>query len=1426
MAEIYVEGSDLKANENEEEDEEEDMDFNPFLKGTPSPEASSSLSSEVEGLEEGVKEVRSGEVRNYDVGDVTHEEEVVMASGVEVGSGKEGESGEDRRGKRRKLGFGSNVEDGNEREKESGVSKVVLDVDDDEDAICKRTRARYSLASFTLDELEMFLQESDDEDDLPNVDDEVEYRKFLAAVLLGGDGDGQANEENENVDDDDEDNDADFEIELEELLDSDVDNGARDEGQRVEYERGGRRPETRQKKRQKASAQYKKKLLEQSKRPLRPLLPVLPNGFAPPFSAVNEKALAPKPAPSYASSAEDGGKINGFTPQQINQLHCLIHEHIQLLIQVFSLCILDSSRQHLSSQVQGLIFEMLHKRDNVIACKRVPYPGNCFCPPYMCSSVADELPNIRPGQCTYESPPVLNLQMSVSQNAPVPQRRDEHACNEQTSSSQIAGSSWSPYINGPIVSILDVAPLNLVGRYMDDVYNAVREYRQRFLNSSSETWNEKEPLFYLPHSPLLGEANEVMRGNVPLAANRVTSSTGQQPPKKTLAASIVESTKKQSVALVPKDISKLAQRFFPLFNPVLFPHKPPPAAVANRVLFTDSEDELLALGIMEYNTDWKAIQQRFLPCKSKHQIFVRQKNRCSSKAPENPIKAVRRMKTSPLTTEETERIQEGLRVYKLDWLSVWKFVVPHRDPSLLPRQLRIALGTQKSYKQDAAKKEKRRISEARKRSRTTELSNWKPASDKEDNQADRTGKGNSSGDDCVDNVNEAYVHQAFLSDWRPGSSGLISSDTISREDQNTREHPNNCRPGEPQLWIDNMNGLPYGSSSHHYPLAHAKPSPNTMVPNYQISNMSVSISKPQIHLRPYRSRKTDGVHLVRLAPDLPPVNLPRSVRVISQTAFERNQCGSSIKVSTSGIRTGDAGKNNVAAQLPHIGNLRTPSSVDSIRDKTNQAADHVTDSHPEQSAIVHNVCTAEERGTDSDLQMHPLLFQAPEGGCLPYLPLSCSSGTSSSFSFFSGNQPQLNLSLFHNPLQANHVVDGFNKSSKSKDSTSASCSIDFHPLLQRTDEENNNLVMACSNPNQFVCLSGESAQFQNHFGAVQNKSFVNHIPIAVDPKHSSSNEKANDLDLDIHLSSNSAKEVSERSRDVGANNQPRSTTSEPKSGRRMETCKINSPRDQHNEHPTVHSNLVSGADASPVQSNNVSTCNMDDVGDQSHPEIVMEQEELSDSDEEIEENVDFECEEMADSDGEEGAGCEPVAEVQDKDAQSFAMEEVTNAEDYGDQQWKLRSPVHSRGKPSILRKGSPLLNLSLTSLGKETASSSWLSLDSRAAVDSPRMKTLHEKGAINDSPAAKNLSPCRPNRLCKKTTPITKVETQKNVSDMAQQLSLGPLAVSTLRKPRKRMCRTNTNLGTRTVAENGGTNTKFGTGTATENGGLDQDKFG
>lgn len=99
---------------------------------------------------------------------------------------------------------------------------------------------------------------------------------------------------------------------------------------------------------------------------------------------------------------------------------------------------------------------------------------------------------------------------------------------------------------------------------------------------------EKEPLFPCFIS---SATNEVSSGTTSATDNVVSISPGQQQPKKTLAAMLVESTMKQSIASVPKEIAELTQKFLPMFNPVFFPHKPPPPAVVNRVLFTDSEDE-------------------------------------------------------------------------------------------------------------------------------------------------------------------------------------------------------------------------------------------------------------------------------------------------------------------------------------------------------------------------------------------------------------------------------------------------------------------------------------------------------------------------------------------------------------------------------------------------------------------------------------------------------------------------------------------------------------------------------------------------------------------------------------------------------------------------------------------------------------------
>ncbi|KAM7260154.1 hypothetical protein ACFE04_015895 [Oxalis oulophora] len=429
--------NDVDEDDEEEEEEEEDVDFNPFLKGTPSPEASSSLSSEIEETELDVIDdnvenndvcnntatsLELNEAEGYIVRDSDHgEEDVVMqclnkegeCENIDIesaGGDKENES----------------IVDGNNH-----VMHTDEDDEDDEDLICRRTRARYSLASFSLEELETFLQ--DDDDYLQNADEEQEYKKFLAAFLQGKDGDELATEEqNENEDDDDED----FEIELEELLDSDNEEATTSKIHE-ELAKSGRRPQTRQNRHDKTPSLSKRKLLEQPKKPLRPLIPILPNGLVPPpfLNSAEINHSFPAPAP------QDGLNI-GFTPNQIGQLHSLIHEHVQLLIQIYSLSILDPARNQIASQTQGLLVEMLGKCNQTKAYRTEPHPSVCFQPPYTCSSVP------------INSPP--NIQV--------------HALEGQMDSIRsVNGSSWVPFVDGPLFSVLDVAPLSMVGRYMDDV---------------------------------------------------------------------------------------------------------------------------------------------------------------------------------------------------------------------------------------------------------------------------------------------------------------------------------------------------------------------------------------------------------------------------------------------------------------------------------------------------------------------------------------------------------------------------------------------------------------------------------------------------------------------------------------------------------------------------------------------------------------------------------------------------------------------------------------------------------------------------------------------------------------------------------------------------------------------------------------------
>ncbi|XP_047955010.1 uncharacterized protein LOC125201119 [Salvia hispanica] len=1178
----------------EEEDEDEDADFNPFLKETNSMEASSSLSSEVEDLdldvadskgkqcaavgnESGKHRDTSGDVENCDE-NVMH---AVFSSGKEVGKNLD-------------LIYSSTTEqdstlvnqsgNGSLFDKESGLTRQV-DVDsatdsrkfmvdvDAEGAICMRTRARYSLASFTLDELETFLQETDDEDDLQNVDDEEEYRKFLAAVLRGEDS--QNLQENANVDDEDEENDADFELELEEALES--------EPEEVEERRTTRRNRS-----QKASIEHSKRLAGQLSRPLRPLLP---------FASIESLSTAEGRhlTPNFSSShmpPVNNGYTYGFTPHQIGQLHCLIHEHIQLLIQVFSLSVLEPGKSHIASEVKELAVQMVQKRDQALAWRTVPYPSFCFFPPYIHPSVLDGNQNMLPS---------TDGNKIAQQNLPCGSNRELDS-DEQAGSSQIPEyHSWVPYVCGPVLSVTDVAPLKLVENYIDDVSSAVRAYERHQIERGFETPGQKEPLFPLrnslcsPESVGQGEMDE----NTPLDSNKAPSpSASHRLPKKNMATTLLERAKNQPVAPVPKEIARLAQRFWSLFNPALYPHKPAPASLTTRVLFTDAEDELLALGLMEYNTDWKAIQQRFLPCKSRHQIFVRQKNRASSKAPENPIKSVRRIKNAPLTLEEIARIELGLKKFKLDFMSIWRFFLPYRDPSLLPRQWRIATGTQKSYKSDANKKAKRRLYESKRKSSKPSPSSWHSSSEKEGDSSDNAAEETNSGDNHIDKEDEAYVHEAFLADWMPENhaSSSFPSGLLSQEISQAKDKPG-YRDIQP--------------------------------PMYSKSALASRPSTSEIVMRPYRARKPNNARLVKLAPGLPPVNLPPSVRIMSQSAFKNSQAITSAKDSANIMKNAGLMPKNRTLHAGSNMQVGVGSSVQSGVTRNNHVNVTIKNQQRNLSDVATNKLTV-ERG-DTDLQMHPLLFQAPQDCQLPYYPSSPS--TSSSFSFFPGNQPQLSLSLFHNPRHIRDAVNFLSKSSKPPEKNAAPSGVDFHPLLQRTDDVSAS-SLATHPAGRLPPTAASKPPIRNHLSST-SKASVDGNSSASGTKGSSLSKKGNELDLNIHLSL-SAK--NRESRNTIIRDTSRSLAASASGVIESESAKDYTPDVMSNQFDSTETPLA-------TPRNRGSRKVADDMHDESLPEIVMEQEELSDSEEEFGENVEFECEEMADSDAECTSDSEQVVNV-------------------------------------------------------------------------------------------------------------------------------------------------------------------------------------
>lgn len=510
----------------------------------------------------------------------------------------------------------------------------------------------------------------------------------------------------------------------------------------------------------------------------------------------------------------------------------------------------------------------------------------------------------------------------------------------------------------------------------------------------------------------------------------------------------------------------------------------------------------------------------------------------------------------------------------------------------------------------------------------------------QDSECENTSRINNGRCGNVDNDGTLVVNDAFIADWRPGTSNGLSSsnltdgnppcDILPQKDTQSREQSDAFESGDMQTQKKNIpwfsSGSTYSEPPSSLPTTTGNVTPNTNAQNFRVS----AVKSP--YSRNCRARRSNSSHLVKLAPDLPPVNLPPSVRIVPQSFFTGPLFGAPAKafVSKSNKEISQV-TDTVSSRL---NNSNPPNNTNDIIPLMEDASK----SNMEECIANNDISTEPERGMDSELHMHPLLFQASDDGSVPYYPLNCSSTTSDPFRFFSGNQPQLNLSLFYNPQPEYHV--GFEKLSKSKKFTS-SHSIDFHPLLQRTDDINRAHTAAPSDA-LVSCSGGRSPHAHDTFGAAQNQPLVSNGQLTRGIEPSKHGDKTYGLDLEIHLSSTSDKDSVTGNRLFTARDQLKSITA-----RNSEA--LENPHNSHlhveTQRTNEEDNLVT--DAHPLVLPSVDNSS-DDVDDNSHPGIIMEQEELSDTDEEVEETVEFECEEMADSEGEDGSDCEPITVLQHK----------------------------------------------------------------------------------------------------------------------------------------------------------------------------------
>jgi hypothetical protein len=170
--------------------------------------------------------------------------------------------------------------------------------------------------------------------------------------------------------------------------------------------------------------------------------------------------------------------------------------------------------------------------------------------------------------------------------------------------------------------------------------------------------------------------------------------------------------------------------------------------------------------------------------------------------------------------------------------------------------------------------------------------------------------------------------------------------------------------------------------------------------------------------------KEKGSHVVKLAPDLPAINLPPSVRVISQMEFHQNAAHFN--------GTSDNAAKDMLPVLP-------PTITGPVYTQLNLFPDHSANDRLQQHGIINGSAT--EDGAEQDFPMHPLLFQHPRE-------------VHSSYSHPVKNLNSHSRSFDLSPFEKVQVEKSNNQTTDDMEGAPVNANtIDFHPLLQRTEVE-------------------------------------------------------------------------------------------------------------------------------------------------------------------------------------------------------------------------------------------------------------------------------------------------------------------------------------------------------------------------------------